>query len=932
MDINLLGQQAWQQYLNSCQTQNLEIPSQPDFLSSAPSIFAISQFILNFATRHPVEFNDLVTSQHLLSTQRDAQKYNQDIKKIITFSENEIIFQKEIRIYRYKESVRIAWQHCLYRETFERLAVDISELAIALIQAAHDYHAQALILEIGIENPPPAMLILGMGKLGAKELNFSSDIDLIFLYDKDERFKGRAGKQITAQQFYTRLGQKLINSLHQIQADGFVYRVDMRLRPFGDSGPLAMSLKAFDDYCHKQGRDWERYAMIKAQCLTGSNAHKEQLEQIIHDFVYRPYHDYKMGDAIRKMKEKIMREMKKTHQNIKLGRGGIREAEFIVQSYQLIYGGQNAQLCSPPIKETAFALVEADLISKQDARQLYQGYVLLRNVENSLQILKEQQTHTLPNDPIQQYLIAQSLGYTAWPPLAEEIEETRQTIQALFDRLTHFSSEEEIEDLTQQIIDISHTSHLEPHENTEPKLDTIIAKFEKKIAEKNYPEESISITSRLIPIIKSHLLAHPHWNLERVLNSALKFIQKVLRRPTYLYLLEERPLEISTWLQLIELGNYFSTELEQHPFLLERALNPREKHQIYLQPGTYVKKLTESLQQVSAQTMEESLEAVRRFRLSQLFNIAVAKSLGKITLMESADIMSSLAESITINVLENAWDDVFEKENILPEIQNLLRDNLAIVAYGKLGGLELGFSSDIDIIFLYSEENIEACYKKLFTRTAQRFVSLMQANTYSGKLYEVDLRLRPEGNSGLLVSSISSFIRYQQKSAWLWEHQALVRARWMTGSPENIKLQFEQVRRDLLQKHYRNATLKQGIVDMRVKMRTELLRNTKSYDIKQSPGGMVDIEFLAQYFALTYTQQYPQIGYFTDNIRIFESMETAGLLTLEETADLVNSYCYYRDLTYHCYFKNEAALVDYNQVAGYPEKILTLWNKYLKET
>jgi [glutamine synthetase] adenylyltransferase / [glutamine synthetase]-adenylyl-L-tyrosine phosphorylase len=931
-----IAQRAWEKYSQSCTDSGLPIPSNKQFQKEAPFVFELSQFTSNFAIRYPAEFNELVNSGDLFRTDHYHPHYAIEIKKHLRTNPTEMAFNQFIRLYRQKESVRIAWQHFLLKDSFERLALEISVLANTLIQATHDYYFNQLSTELNLADTPPQMLILGMGKLGANELNFSSDVDLIFFYHQDTKFKAASGKEILSLRFYTRLGQKIINSLHQLQPSGFVYRVDMRLRPFGNSGPLAMSLKAFNDYCHKHGRDWERYAMIKARCITGEAKHQAQLKEIIHGFVYRPYHDYKMGDAIRKMKQKIISEMKKTHNNIKLGRGGIREVEFITQSYQLTYGGQNILLTVPHLKQATYALVYADLISKEDADTLYKNYVFLRNVENSLQMLKEQQTHTLPESRIDQTLVAQSLGIADWKTLFNQIECTRQEIQTLFDQLTHFTAESKsLPSVPSQKNTITTESLPKETLSTLPEkgtLSDLIFAFKARLSKGKYPEESLSLIYDLLPTIELTVLSHAHWDQEDILTKALRFLKKIIRRTTYLYLLHERQANVGDWLSLIQLGERFASLLERHPFLLERALMHRYKNQLYLQQCDFSDKLTQVLKHIDSDNKEDLMEATRRFQLRQLFNIAVAKCRGKITLMESSDVMSALAESIIIEVLHQAWVEVFQHEPLSESEQLQLQQNLSIIAYGKLGGLELGFTSDLDIIFLYSEKDIIKSHEKYFTRAAQRFVSLMQAHTYTGKLYEIDLRLRPEGSSGLLVSSISAFERYQEQSAWTWEHQALVRARWVTGSPHEVLQRFESVRQQLLIKPRDKKTLQNKIVEMRLKMRSQLLGKHRAFDVKQSPGGMVDIEFIAQFFALYDTPKYAQISFYTDNIRIFESMETAGLLSIDETSDLINSYCYYRDLAYHCYFNSLPAIVEYERVAGYPEKVLAVWDKYLLNT
>jgi glutamate-ammonia-ligase adenylyltransferase len=401
-----------------------------------------------------------------------------------------------------------------------------------------------------------------------------------------------------------------------------------------------------------------------------------------------------------------------------------------------------------------------------------------------------------------------------------------------------------------------------------------------------------------------------------------------MKRPTYLYLLYDHMHQLENWLAIINLGEFFAYELIQHAYLIERALQPRSRERIYISCEKYYARLKRYINQVEADNKEALLEAIRRFQIAQLFNISVARSTNKINLMEASDVICYLAESIIRMVTKLAFDDVLPKFNLTESQKSQIRNHFAVIAYGKLGGLEMDLTSDLDLIFLYHCPSDIDDPLAIYSRVVQKFNNIMQSPTYSGKLYDIDLRLRPDGTSGLLVSSIEAYQRYQHYSAWTWEHQALVRARWITGSENYIKPRFEKLRQNILNRPRDQRQLQHQIVNMRKKMQRQLIK-TKQFDLKQSPGGLIDIEFLAQYFALYYGYRYPQISLFTDNIRIFHSMETAQILSKHECDTLIAIYCSYRSWIYERFVSKQSQHIPFDQIARDADKIQTIWQKWL---
>lgn len=891
--------------INNDQILNKLSRSQIEFL------FDNSPFIVLFAKQHLELFVEAVTSA---LPKNYTQAYDEFILKY-TIKD----FNQAIRLFRRLHSVIIIHQMINQKQPFELIAKHLSSLADHLIKITLEKTYADIKAQFSLDHVP-ALITLALGKLGGNELNFSSDIDLIFLYDEKNKLSFDPLK------VYTNVAQRFIQYLSQLTKDGFVYRVDMRLRPFGEGAPLVCSISSFQSYCIKHAREWERYALIKARQVATMN---EQVNQIISDFVYRNYMDYTVLDAIRRMKSKILKEMQieRLRFNIKLGRGGIREIEFIVQCYQLIYGGQNRHLRTCHLHDALMNLAKYQHIDQSIADQLYQHYVFLRNLENILQMINDQQRHHLPKKELNQIRASKMLSYNSWLDLFADYKQITKAVQVAFDQLTHFKEIDQTYKEKQSHTTESVLAKIEQQADIEALINTFKEKLKRN---SQLSEQTYHLINELLFSFLIEVYLYSKEEQYALLEHIIKLLRTIARRSTYVHLLAESKAQLPDLVKIISTGNWFSQRLIQYPHLLETALFLSDDHkQLYLNKSDYNTFLLKRISQVDSNSKEELIETVRRFKVEEVFKVAIAEFKRSLTLMETSDVLSALAESIIEVMLDAAWRQIKRKLSIKDSEYIRLRESFAVIAYGKLGGFELGFGSDLDLIFLYDSSDELKNQAKVYVKVVQLFVSLMQTESYSGKLYRIDLRLRPSGETGLLVSDINAFENYQMNQAWVWEHQAITRARWICGS-EVLKHKFELIRYHVLARNKNLDELKDQIITMRKKMNQNLYKPQNGYfDLKFSPGGMIDIEFLAQYMALAYTSKYKEISLFSDNIRIFQSMESAQLLEFQQAQMLIEAYCYYRDLSYDCLFKNQPLLVEIDKLKPYDSKVKRIYEKWL---
>lgn len=810
----------------------------------------------------------------------------------------------QLRRYRNAMLCQILADDLLRAQPIATALARVSQLADQLINLAYQWAWQELTATWGqpldAHGQPMPLLILGMGKLGGGELNFSSDIDLIFVYpDNGETSGGR--RSCENQQFYTRLGQKIIQLLDQVSADGFVYRVDMRLRPFGDSGPLVLSFAAFEDYYQAQGRDWERYAMLKARVINPTEPYAGELRAMLKPFVYRRYIDYSAIESLRRMKQLIEQENRRRNRvnNIKLGAGGIREVEFIVQTLQLIRGGRIPSLQQPSILLALQALVQEGLLEPQAARELTDAYLWLRRVEHHLQGMDDQQTQTLPDDILAQQRLCLALNLADWPALLSKTEQAMAVIHQQFRQV--IAQEEQTESQQLLLARMLWDSELPAAELAEHidwldeaaamALCQCLQQFKADSLKRNVGPRGRELLEKLLPLLLSQI-EQAKAGLA-VFERVLGVIRQIMTRTAYLELLFENPPALQQLVKLCGASGYLAEQLARYPMLLDELIDPKLLYQV-AQGADYRDRLRQQMLRVPDDDLELIMETLRQYKQAQTLRIAAADITGILPLMKVSDHLTWLAEAIVDKVVELAWYQMVQKYGYPAGLDALSAKAFAVIAYGKLGGLELGYGSDLDLVFLHQcdtlaptsgERAIDS--RQFYLKLVQRIIHLFTTRTASGVLYEVDTRLRPSGNAGLLTVHVDTYGDYLRTEAWTWEHQALVRTRLIYGDAQ-IAARFMQIRSEVLARPRDSAALAKEVTEMRQKLRTH--HGEQSTEVKHRAGGIVDLEFISQFLVLAYSANYPALYEYPDNIRILDAAAASGLLSHEQVQSLQQAY------------------------------------------
>ncbi|WP_430231198.1 bifunctional [glutamate--ammonia ligase]-adenylyl-L-tyrosine phosphorylase/[glutamate--ammonia-ligase] adenylyltransferase [Nitrosomonas communis] len=741
---------------------------------------------------------------------------------------------------------------------------------------------------------PQQLLVVAMGKLGGGELNVSSDVDLIFIYPEDGETNGR--KSISNHDFFTRLGRKLIASLNDYTVDGYVFRVDMRLRPHGENSPLAISFAMLEDYFVTQGREWERHAWLKSRVIAGTaTASVVLMEDITRPFVFRKYLDFEAYEAMRRLHAQLRKEVdrREMHDNIKLGPGGIREIEFITQVFQLIRGGRDADLCIRPTLTALHRLQQKQPIPAQTITELIEAYRFLRKLEHRLQYLDDQQTQNLPDNPEDQALIAAAMGYTDFAEFLQQLDIHRNHVARHFELIFAAPRKSPAHDILaslwqEQAGDRTQveaaTTQLTTLGFTEP--EKISARIQQCYASyffQQLPPANQQKIKSLMPILVEAIAQFPP--VEATLERMLQLLEHISQQAAYLALLLEHPQTLPRVTKLVSASQWASDYLGRHPILLDRLLTPRGLYQLPDWPALR-QELTRQLNHVDSpksNITEWQMDVLRHFQHAQVFQLLAIDLEGKLLLETLSDHLTELADLILDNVLYLAWMWLKKKHREQPVF--------AIIGYGKLGGKELGYASDLDIIFLYQDNHADA--QEVYTKLGQSINTWLTSPTSAGVLYATDLRLRPNGASGLLASSIEAFTQYQHTQAWVWEHQALTRARFVTGDPHVGKL-FEQTRKEILCQARDLAQLRQDILMMREKMLDAHPNPTTLFDIKHDRGGIIDVEFIVQYLVLGYAHQYPQLTGNIGNIALLKLASELGLIPAETAQQVWTGYREFR--------------------------------------
>lgn len=894
-----------------------ELPTQ--FHDSIKQVIGLSKFITETALTKSSLFADILN--HRWHTNIDMPVVCDAFKERISDVNSEDELFSSLRQFRAEQMTALAWRDLTHQQTIEQSLLQMSLLADTLILAAYEWLYNSLVKRYGTpQGPigPQPMLILGMGKLGGKELNFSSDIDLIFSYPhKGETDHPR--KPIENQQFFTKLAQKLIAALNKITPEGQVFRVDMRLRPFGESGPLVAHFGALEDYYQEQGRQWERYAMIKARVLNPASAYTQQLEAILAPFIYRRYLDFTTIDAIRDMKRLINKELRRRRlsDNIKLGAGGIREIEFFAQSFQLIHGGREASLQSKELCHVLNTLAALNLIEPDAIKQLLTDYYFLRKTEHTLQQFNDEQTQQLPDTEWPRAVVSCVMGYADYSAFYSDLERVMQRVHEQFNQLVSEPGDEQQEQDSlfsrckdAWLLDITPEEFTDVFNQDMPasaasQLFDQLSQFKQHLNRHRMGQRGEDTLSKLMPELLYFMLKQCPADITIILPRLFSVINAITGRTTYLDLLHENPDVLKQLIRLCARSEWITQQIRNFPLLLDELLTPlylqQQETDITRVHEQYTDELRQALLRVEPDDTEQLMEQWRQFKLCQQLRIAASDVSGSLPIARVSDKLTILAEVLLNAVFKSAWQQLTEKFGA-PQHLGDNETGFLIVGYGKLGGYELGYGSDLDLVFIHNApqeshttgpKSVSA--QQFYIKLAQRIMHLLNTRTLSGQLFEADLRLRPSGNSGLLCCHMNGYTHYQQNEAWTWEHQALVRARSILGD-EPLQHEFNTIRTAILGRHRDTDALAIEVVKMRRKMREHLVdKHAIGLDLKQCEGGITDIEFMVQYWVLGFASEYPALTKWPDNLRIIAAAKEAGLLSSDHAEQLQTAYLTLRD-------------------------------------
>lgn len=953
--VSRCGQQLEQHPIYS-EAKLSSLLSDEAFAAQLRTVWAASEFMAGAILTQPHLLQELYSLRH--QSERDYPALLR--AELAPFAASDHAsgsqpLKQALRRFHRREFVAILWRDLCGLADMHAVCRRMSDLADAEVDAALGIVQQWSAREWGqplIQGEPQSLVVIGMGKLGARELNVSSDIDLIFTYPAAGEISPPVvgTESLTHQQFFTRVGQRLIDVLDHTTADGFLFRVDMRLRPYGSEGALAISFDAMEEYYQSQGRDWERYAMIKARVIAGDLTRGQELMKRLRPFVYRRYLDFAMFESLRDMKTQINKQARggRLADDIKLGVGGIREVEFIVQALQLVHGGRDRLLQEASIVRALNRLAAAGYLPESVTGTLLRCYEYLRRLEHRLQAVANQQTQRLPRDLQGQSRVAFAMGDDAWTTTLNTLTEVRRQVAEHFRDVLHVDQERntvggESRDWLplwrQEWASATAIAALAEagYESPEDTL-SVLAAMRRERRVLTLPAESRQRLDAFMPLLLNAAMQTPHPS--QCISRVMPLVEAVTRRTAYLVLLMENPGALRQLVTFCAASPIIAEHLARFPVLLDELLDvldaPPERSRLR-------DELQSQLLRIDPESFEEQLECLRYFKQSHELRVAAAEVTGHLHLMKVSDYLTFTAEVILEGVLALCWQHLVRRHGYPVHFDGSHGEpEFALIGYGKLGGIELGYNSDLDLVFLHRAAldqdtvtvgdqqaiNSRAFYIKL----AQRIIMMLGTYTLTGTLYEVDTRLRPSGESGLLVSSLDAFTTYQQTSAWTWEHQALVRARGVGGS-ERLLQAFTAVRRDILGQQRDPAALGQAVTEMRERMRRELSSGASSeaeraaFQLKQGPGGIVDIEFLVQYLVLAHAHRHPALLDWTDNYRILEAARDASLLAPEDMQALIDAYLTLRAVSHRLALRQSPADAGMGDLALHQTAVQRIWRQ-----
>lgn len=941
--------QAAQKLHALCEQQqlNLDLQKNPHFEALVNAV-AMSDFLFDTLQKQPQLLQEWLSHPPCID---EGNQYANKLALELNNVRQESDLHRLLRQFRHRELARLSYLQSNNPDLTQAVFEQLSDLAESLILGARDWLFAELCQTYGTPmnaaNEVQELIILGMGKLGGRELNFSSDIDLIFTYpEQGETTGGR--KALENHKFFTRLGQRLIQALDEVTADGFVYRTDMRLRPFGDSGALVFSFAAIEDYYQEQGRDWERYAMIKAKILgeDPTNPNHKYLKQLLRPFVYRRYLDFSAIQSLREMKQKISREVRRRglSDNIKLGAGGIREVEFIVQAFQLMRGGRDKILQQRSLLAVLPHLATLNLLTEAEVSQLRSAYLFLRHTENVLQAINDKQTQTLPSEARERAILAAN-----WQDFLDNLKTHQTHVRAIFNQLIGDDENDTPEEnaalarwqdtLISPLNESEFVLNLQDYavnKSDYPSLFQLLSDTLQDWVKRPIGLRGRGVLHKLMPLVADQIFSRSDYLT--LLPRILKIIDKITTRTTYLELLLEHGQILPQLFELCSRSTMIAEQIARYPMLLDELIGQNRLTNV-IDLHHYPHALHEYLLRIPEEDEEALIDGLRQFKQSQLLRIAAADIFGILPVMKISDHLTYLAEAMISAVVNMAWKSVAARFGVPAHLADGERD-FVVIGYGKLGGIELGYNSDLDLVFLHNapldsetvggKKSISA--HQFYLKLAQKINAIFSLNTAAGVLYEVDMRLRPSGEAGLLVSTFDAYEQYQHNEAWTWENQALVRARAVYGTTP-LREKFEQIRRDVLAKPRTSGVLRQEISEMRQKMYHHLAaHDSRQFHLKTDRGGITDIEFIAQYLVLNHAHQAPEMAVWSDNVRIFETAVTSGILSAAEGAELIRIYTSLRNQIHHLNLIEQDSTISATECVVEREFIAKMWENLFLST
>lgn len=913
-------------------------------------VFLASHFVCNACIREPQLLADLVDSGDLM-TSYPPGRYHRLLGDRLCGVSNQAELSAVLRCYRKREMVRIAWRDIAGAADLLETMTDLTHLAESCLDHAiallYGWMCRDMGVPFGVDGSVQKLVVIGMGKLGAAELNFSSDIDLIFAYAQNGYTRcSELNQPISNELFFQKLCRKLMAVFHAGDAEGHVFRIDLNLRPYGENGPLVMHFDSMEDYYQRQGREWERYAWIKARPVAGDILSGYRLLEMLRPFVYRRYLDYGVFDALREMKQRITREVlrKGLSRNIKIGAGGIREIEFFGQVFQLIRGGVSAVFQTPSILVVLRLLMKHRMISERVHRDLERAYRFLRVLEHRLQEMHDRQTHVVPAEVLERKRLAISLGYLDEEAFDADLAGHTATVHRHFQTLLETSLLDDAVsgpgwEAVAKAIWLEETDPTAADEALRKlgytdayRVRVVLTGIREDSAIRSLSLEGRKRLDRLMPLIIGYVAkaSEP----EPVLDRIGDMLRAIGRRSSYFALMVQHPHTLDQIIRLASASTMIVHLLARHPVLLDELLDTRLLYAPPRKPELQ-QEIRQKMLAASDQDIEQLIERLCIFKQSNVFRVAAADVTGVLPLMRVSDHLTEIAEVVIDEVLMLAWQAIAERFGTPDTGQSpLVGKAFLVVGYGKMGGLELGYASDLDLVFLHGaqpgmttggRQTID--HAQFYIRLAQRIVYLLTTRTRAGQLYDADTRLRPDGEAGILVSSMEGFLHYQLEKAWTWEHQALVRARPVSGDPR-LADRFQDVRREILAKPRDPETLRRSVIHMRSKLLENQPRSDpETFDLKNDRGGLIDIEFIVQYLLLLDSSRDARLLEWTDNVRQLTTLIEAGILAENHAYFLKEAYLTYRATMHKLSLQDKPPLVEARRFASLRKGVLVIWKK-----